>query len=159
MGGRGTLMGTIVGAFILTLIGDVVFLLKLQSYWQWVMSGVILMLVVVLTALTEIRPSPRSGSMKRWLTLAEPDLSRLCGALLLFALVSLYSPGFAIPAHIGYADHARRLHRHRRHRPDHGDCRRRHRSERAVDPQQRRHPGRPRLAHGQDLPLALDRCR
>lgn len=58
MGGRGTLMGTIVGAFILTLIGDVVFLLKLQSYWQWVMSGSILMLVVILTALSE----PRSNS-------------------------------------------------------------------------------------------------
>jgi ribose transport system permease protein len=61
MGGRGTLIGTIVGAFILTLIGDVVFLLKLQSYWQWVMSGVILMLVVVLTQLTESRTAPGSG--------------------------------------------------------------------------------------------------
>jgi ribose transport system permease protein len=60
MGGRGTLIGTIVGAFILTLIGDVVFLLKLQSYWQWVMSGLILMLVVILTALSETRT--RSGS-------------------------------------------------------------------------------------------------
>jgi ribose transport system permease protein len=61
MGGRSSLMGTIVGAFILTLIGDVVFLLKLQSYWQWVMSGCILMLVVVLTALTESR-SNRAGA-------------------------------------------------------------------------------------------------
>lgn len=55
MGGRGTLAGTIFGAFILTLIGDVVFLLKLQSYWQWVMSGVILMLVVIFTGLSESR--------------------------------------------------------------------------------------------------------
>jgi ribose transport system permease protein len=62
MGGRGSLMGTIVGAFILTLIGDVVFLLRLQSYWQWVMSGVILMLVVTLTALTESRTSRGGGS-------------------------------------------------------------------------------------------------
>ena len=61
MGGRGSLMGTIVGAFILTLIGDVVFLLKLQSYWQWVMSGMILMLVVILTALTESRTTQGSG--------------------------------------------------------------------------------------------------
>ena len=60
-GGRGTLAGTIVGAFILTLIGDVVFLLKLQSYWQWVMSGLILMLVVILTALSETRESAGSG--------------------------------------------------------------------------------------------------
>ena len=62
MGGRGTLIGTIIGAFILTLIGDVVFLLKLQSYWQWVMSGVILMLVVVLTGLTEARTPQGSGA-------------------------------------------------------------------------------------------------
>jgi ribose transport system permease protein len=55
MGGRGTLMGTIIGAFILTLIGDVVFLLKLQSYWQWVMSGAILMGVVIVIGLTEAR--------------------------------------------------------------------------------------------------------
>jgi ribose transport system permease protein len=61
LGGRGTLIGTIVGAFILTLIGDVVFLLKLQSYWQWVMSGVILMLVVILTGLTESRSSQGNG--------------------------------------------------------------------------------------------------
>jgi ribose transport system permease protein len=62
MGGRGTLAGTIVGAFILTLIGDVVFLLKLQSYWQWVMSGAILMLVVILTGLTESRANRGGGS-------------------------------------------------------------------------------------------------
>jgi ribose transport system permease protein len=55
LGGRGSLVGTVAGAFILTLIGDVVFLLKLQSYWQPVMSGLILMAVVVLTSLTEIR--------------------------------------------------------------------------------------------------------
>lgn len=61
LGGRGTLAGTIVGAFILTLIGDVVFLLRLQSYWQWVMSGFILMLVVILTALVESRAAAGNG--------------------------------------------------------------------------------------------------
>jgi ribose transport system permease protein len=61
MGGRGTVVGTIIGAFILTLVGDVVFLLKLPSYWQPVMSGLILILVVVLTSLTEVRSSSASG--------------------------------------------------------------------------------------------------
>jgi len=60
-GGRATLVGTIAGALILTLIGDVVFLLKLQSYWQPVMSGVILMLIVVLTSLIEVR-RPEGGA-------------------------------------------------------------------------------------------------
>lgn len=61
LGGRGSVLGTIIGAFILTLVGDVVFLLKLPSYWQPVMSGLILMLVVVLTSLAESR-SPGGGS-------------------------------------------------------------------------------------------------
>jgi ribose transport system permease protein len=61
MGGRGTIVGTIVGAFILTLVGDVVFLLKLPSYWQPVMSGLILITVVVLTSLTEVRSSAATG--------------------------------------------------------------------------------------------------
>lgn len=49
-GGRGGLAGTIIGALILNLIGDVVFLLKLSSYWQMVTQGVILIVIVVVTA-------------------------------------------------------------------------------------------------------------
>ena len=68
LGGRGSLIGTIVGAFILTLIGDVVFLLKLQSYWQWVMSGLILMLVVILTGADRVALGRGERIMRRWLT-------------------------------------------------------------------------------------------
>ena len=39
-GGRGGLAGTIVGAFILTLIGNLVFVLDISSYWQPIASGV-----------------------------------------------------------------------------------------------------------------------
>jgi ribose transport system permease protein len=59
-GGRGGLIGTVIGAFILNLIGDIVFLFKLASYWQPVASGLILVLVVVITSLTEAT-SNRSG--------------------------------------------------------------------------------------------------
>jgi ribose transport system permease protein len=59
-GGRGGLIGTIVGAFILNLIGDVVFLLKFASYWQPVASGLILVLVVIVTSLNEAT-SERGG--------------------------------------------------------------------------------------------------
>ena len=41
-GGRGGLVGTVIGRIILNLIGDVVFLLGLSSYWQPVASGLIL---------------------------------------------------------------------------------------------------------------------
>jgi ribose transport system permease protein len=50
LGGRGGLAGTIIGAFVLNLIGDVVFLLKLSSYWQLVAQGLILIAIVVATA-------------------------------------------------------------------------------------------------------------
>jgi ribose transport system permease protein len=45
-GGRGGLVGTIIGAFILNLVGDAVFLLGLTSYWQFVAEGVILIAIV-----------------------------------------------------------------------------------------------------------------
>ena len=52
-GGRGGLFGTILGAFVLTLIGDVVFVLQISSYWQPVASGLILVLAVLTTSLAE----------------------------------------------------------------------------------------------------------
>jgi ribose transport system permease protein len=58
-GGRGGLVGTILGVIILNFIGDVVFLLQLPSYWQPVATGLILVLVVVASALMD-RVSLRS---------------------------------------------------------------------------------------------------
>ncbi len=153
-GGRATLVGTIVGAFILTLIGDVVFLLKLQSYWQWVMSGLILMLVVVLTALTESRSSAGQRIMKRCVSPARSS-SPMLAALLLFVAGQPLFAGLRQPGACRDAGHPRRVHRHRRDRADDGHHRRRHRSLRALDPEQRRHSGdrprpRPELAAGLD---------
>lgn len=58
-GGRGGLVGTILGVIILNLIGDVVFLLQLPSYWQPVATGLILVAVVMASALVD-RWSTRS---------------------------------------------------------------------------------------------------
>lgn len=52
-GGRGHLAGTLIGAFILTLIGNLVFVLKISSYWQPVASGVILLLSVLASSIAE----------------------------------------------------------------------------------------------------------
>jgi ribose transport system permease protein len=49
-GGRGGLVGTLLGVIILNFIGDIVFLLRLPSYWQPVATGLILVAVVVATA-------------------------------------------------------------------------------------------------------------
>ncbi len=52
-GGRGHLLGTLIGAIILTLIGNLVFVLHVSSYWQPVVSGVILLVAVLASSLTE----------------------------------------------------------------------------------------------------------
>lgn len=52
-GGRGHLLGTVIGALILTLIGNLVFVLRVSSYWQPVMSGVILLVAVLASSLAE----------------------------------------------------------------------------------------------------------
>ena len=53
-GGRGGVVGTVIGAFILNQIADVIFLVGLSSYWQQVASGLILVGVVLLTPLLEV---------------------------------------------------------------------------------------------------------
>ncbi len=52
-GGRGGLPGTIVGAFIITIIGNLVFVLSVSSYWQPIMSGVILLMAVLASSVAE----------------------------------------------------------------------------------------------------------
>ena len=52
-GGRGGLSGTIVGAFSLTIIGNLVFVLSVSSYWQPIVSGVILLVAVLASSLAE----------------------------------------------------------------------------------------------------------
>ena len=53
LGGRGGLVGTILGVIILNFIGDVVFLLQLPSYWQPVATGLILVALVIASSLVD----------------------------------------------------------------------------------------------------------
>ena len=52
-GGRGGLAGTVIGAFILTIIGNLVFVLDVSSYWQPIASGVILLVAVLASSLAD----------------------------------------------------------------------------------------------------------
>jgi len=52
-GGRGGLVGTIVGAFILTIIGNLVFVLDISSYWQPIASGAILLIAVLASSIAD----------------------------------------------------------------------------------------------------------
>ena len=47
-GGRGTIWGAIAGALVLAMIGNVLNLLGVVAYWQWVVQGFVLLLAVAL---------------------------------------------------------------------------------------------------------------
>jgi ribose transport system permease protein len=49
-GGRGTIWGAIAGALLLAMIGNVLNLLGVVAYWQWIVQGSILLLAVALYA-------------------------------------------------------------------------------------------------------------
>jgi ribose transport system permease protein len=53
-GGRGGLGGTIAGAFVLTMIGNVIFAYELESYWAPITYGVLLIVAVLANSLTEL---------------------------------------------------------------------------------------------------------
>jgi len=52
-GGRGRLAGTIIGTYILTIIGNLVFVLRVSRYWQPIVSGIILLTAVLASAIAE----------------------------------------------------------------------------------------------------------
>lgn len=52
-GGRGTFLGTVIGAFILTLISNLVFAFKVSSYWQPVVSGLVLLIAVLTSSIAD----------------------------------------------------------------------------------------------------------
>jgi ribose transport system permease protein len=52
-GGRGGLVGTAIGAYIFTIIGNLVFVLNVSSYWQSIISGLILLVAVLASSLAE----------------------------------------------------------------------------------------------------------
>jgi ribose transport system permease protein len=53
-GGRGGLGGTIAGAFVLTMIANVIFAYELESFWSPITYGALLILAVLANALTEL---------------------------------------------------------------------------------------------------------
>jgi ribose transport system permease protein len=45
-GGKGGVVGTIAGFFILTVINNILNLLRIETYWQWVVTGLIVIVAV-----------------------------------------------------------------------------------------------------------------
>ncbi|TAH64479.1 MAG: ABC transporter permease [Anaerolineaceae bacterium] len=50
-GGKGTILGTVVGTFIIGVIGNGMTLLSVQAYWQQVVQGAIIIIAVLVTSL------------------------------------------------------------------------------------------------------------
>lgn len=46
MGGKGGIVGTLAGIFILTIINNILNLLNVETYWQWVVTGLIVIVAV-----------------------------------------------------------------------------------------------------------------
>ena len=53
MGGRGRIVGVVVGALFLQVISNMMVLMGISTFWQWVVKGVILVAVVLIDANTK----------------------------------------------------------------------------------------------------------
>jgi ribose transport system permease protein len=60
-GGRGTLWGALASALVLAMLSNVLNLLGVVTYWQWIIRGVILVLAVAGYSLLDVRERGASG--------------------------------------------------------------------------------------------------
>lgn len=54
-GGKGTIQGTVMGVLILAIMNNLLSLRNVESYWQWVLKGVIIVVVVLLHSRSQKR--------------------------------------------------------------------------------------------------------
>ena len=57
-GGRGTVRGTLLGAFVIGFLSDGLVIIGISSYWQTVFTGAVIVLAVLLNAVRYRRPKP-----------------------------------------------------------------------------------------------------
>jgi ribose transport system permease protein len=68
-GGQGTVWGAVIGAFVLGMISNVLNLLGVVAYWQWVIQGIVLILAVSIYSV-EIGNLPSKIRLRRSVPLA-----------------------------------------------------------------------------------------
>ncbi len=61
-GGRGTIRGTLLGAFVIGFLSDGLVIIGVSSYWQTVFTGAVIVLAVLLNSLQYGRRPKRSGA-------------------------------------------------------------------------------------------------
>ena len=54
-GGKGTVQGTVMGVLILAIMNNLLSLRNVDSYWQWVLKGMIIIVVVLLHSRSQRR--------------------------------------------------------------------------------------------------------
>ena len=67
-GGRGTVWGAMAGAFVLAMISNVLNLLGVVAYWQWILQGIILIAAVALYAVEFGKHGARKAGSAKWET-------------------------------------------------------------------------------------------
>jgi len=67
-GGRGSIWGAMAGAFVLAMIGNVLNLLGVVAYWQWILQGLILLAAVALYAVELGQHGARRLGGPKWET-------------------------------------------------------------------------------------------
>jgi ribose transport system permease protein len=72
-GGKGDLVGSIIGAFILYLISDVLFALGVSSFYTNILNGAVLLLAVLAGSLTGVRRSVTRTRRRETPAAPEPD--------------------------------------------------------------------------------------
>ena len=68
-GGRGTVRGTLLGAFVIGFLSDGLVIIGISSYWQTVFTGAVIVLAVLLNAI-QYRRRPKSQAVAKHPTLA-----------------------------------------------------------------------------------------
>ena len=61
-GGRGTVRGTLLGAFVIGFLSDGLVIIGVSSYWQTVFTGAVIVLAVLLNSIQYRRRAPRSAT-------------------------------------------------------------------------------------------------
>ena len=62
MGGRGTMRGTLLGAFVIGFLSDGLVIIGISSYWQTVFTGAVIVAAVLLNAVQYRRRVKPAGS-------------------------------------------------------------------------------------------------
>lgn len=63
VGGRGSILGTVLAAAILGMVGNLLFFAGINSYWQYVISALIILAVVVIPKIVQV--SIRAAALRR----------------------------------------------------------------------------------------------